>query len=248
MLLSAAFVFHKTWRSLRGYLLNRPIALGWRWHWQPLKAALLKTGWKAVLAIPMFFWLVHSLQVAFEDQQDLFKQNRTLHDANKNTESACEQHIKDAVDHFTGSIAGLNQTIASLKSARDILDQQVRYQRNTIDSFGAQIIKVTAKPRKITPLLLDQDASNAARKHMKVLVLTNQDITPIMMTVVCDSEVVSRSTIIVGAGFMSGGTSKVARNAIQIKYDAPAWTDVFPLVVSIDYQGENAPTCSFNPR
>jgi hypothetical protein len=84
-----------------------------------------------------------------------------------------------------------------------VLDHQVHAQRNTIDNFGAQIIKATVKERKIRPLVLDNDTSNAAEKHLRVLVLTNQTISPFMVTVVGDAEIISGSTQILASGFSS---------------------------------------------
>jgi len=148
ILLSMAFVFHKTWRSLSEYLRTRPIALGWKWHWHPLKTAVMKTDWKAIVAIPPVFFCWHSLEVAFADQERFAKQTQDLRRADETEKRDCEQRIKSVRELLNGKIAELNQTAAGLNSARDILEQQTRPQRTTIDGCLSQAMMRLAAERK----------------------------------------------------------------------------------------------------
>jgi hypothetical protein len=169
-LLSGVFVFRRTAIEIKTYLQTQPLSLGWHWHREQLWRAMMKTDWKAIIAIPFFFWFGHALQIAFDDQQALIRERGQAQSETVGVQRECQDRVSANKIAFESERSELKQIIAGQKSALDVLDQQVRSQRSTIDNFGTQLIKATVEPMKITPLTFDIDNSNVSRKRARWIV------------------------------------------------------------------------------
>jgi hypothetical protein len=245
---SFSFAFRRTARSVTQHFRTSSMAFGWQWHYGQLKAAMMKTDWKAVVAIPVLFWFGHALQIAFDDQQFVIRQRDDLRSKITQARSKCDEEVTEIKAGLNHEVNQLKEANAGQRAALDVLSEQARSERNTIDNFGAQLIKAVARPLLVTPLVFDKNEENVVAKKLRWVVLTNKAEGSQKVRIVCTQPVQVESVAVLGGGGFAFAPQKLT----PLMWDAALgypWTPTTPLLVAMSYGSESGDfSCSFDPR
>jgi hypothetical protein len=119
-------------------------------------------------------------------------------------------------------------------------------QQGTFDRCVLYLSQQNApEPLKLTLLNmgnLKPDTKRGAHS-ISFLVLTNRTMTPFRGDFVCDHAIDYLDVSVVGSGAMIGGSGRLEFNLFRIEIQAPAFSPVSPLMVTLYYNEDDAGTC-----
>jgi hypothetical protein len=166
-------------------------------------------------------------------------------------------------DAFVNSDAALKTEMGKLEESRrklenkdgqlKALESQIQNQQSTINEALVQLGKAQQQePFKIAHHPL---GPNAARQKPGIaahdyILLTNRLMTPVRLTVSCDSDIVEAYSRLLGAsGLALGGMERSKNNKKQyeIGLSSPAWIPMNPLLVTL-YSNQQELNSTFSQR
>jgi hypothetical protein len=132
----------------------------------------------------------------------------------------------------------------------DTLANQNRDQQNTINNCQTQALKLLApEPERIIPLYANTEATYTdGQLTARFVLLTNHTISPIRMRVICDRQITTGYSWVLGSSSQSGGSGMNPDGTLSISIDAPAWTNLSPMIVVVKLAENKAPICTFTER
>jgi hypothetical protein len=188
----------------------------------------------------LFCWCL--VKTTYSDHMYLRQTASTYRTAFNKSESGVQAKVGAVRDDLGGQILTLKQECAVKDGINRTLERQNRDQQSSINGCLSEAVKlVTPEPLKITPLILEEKDNQT-----KFIVLVNKTVTPVNLILVCDQNITSASTWVLGQTIMAGGTGVFASRLVQINIGSPAWSPISPLLVSVTHKENSTPTCSFN--
>jgi hypothetical protein len=183
----------------------------------------------------VMFYIGHTLDLVRQDSNSLTSQNTQLSTSVTTSNSTCTTEKDD-----------LRVADATDKSKADTLTQQNRDQQNTINQCQEKALAL------LTPAARDVTVLSFANKQLGVgpdkertwILLVNQIVTPIRLTVSCDSAFSQGFISVIGNNSSAANQAYTPdRNSFGAMLDT-AWTPKSPLLVGIRYSS-GIPDCGF---
>jgi hypothetical protein len=146
----------------------------------------------------------------------------------------------------------LQSQVNSQQSTLTKMQQGVNSQQGTFNLCVTTLTKANAPvPMSTTLLKIGDDTPNPATKHtMKMVILTNKEVTPVKILLWCDGTIKAANVRPLGgvsysAGItpLSSGSLFVAPKFWQINMSFPAWSPEQPLLIQLDYDVDDLGSC-----
>lgn len=208
----------------------------------------------AILAIVAVFFLIVASEQAWSDehrnaeilatQKEAAIQEVNFWKSQSYTKDSELGSIYPILAENSGALA--KEQEASIKTQEAASGAQ-----KALANLSSKILDIS-KPtaQKTTAIFFDRDDSQTPAR-IRVLLLTNKEVTPVDMFVQCNAALKSVMIGPVGGMMLGSGSQRLAPNAEEVTVDSPAWTPTVPFMASLSYYGAYSGadiTCSFNSR
>ena len=182
-------------------------------------------------------------------------------DEHQNTQTVIEEKARE-----TGDLGECKGNSKSTNAQNVLLQSQVNSQQGTLTKMQQGVnsqqatfnlcVTTLAKtnapvPRSITLLKLQNELPNTTTKHSeRMVVLTNEPITPVRLFIWCDHTIKTVTLSPLGDAVFSGGAMPISSGSPfltpqvwQLNMSLPTWSPEQPLLVTINYDEDNLGQC-----
>jgi len=192
----------------------------------------------------LFLWC--AVKTTFADHQKLVERVAGLHKNLVDTRSDDASNLSQVGQGLNAQIGKLKQDCAYKEGQNATLLNQNRDQQSSINNCQTQALKLLVPEAfKMTPLMMSDEKQSDDVQQAKILMLTNQTVTPVKMRMGCNRVLKSASVWILGSGTMAGGGGVDVQNIFDIGIDSPAWSTISPLLITVSYAGQAGILCQF---
>ena len=153
----------------------------------------------------------------------LFEKEGELQEARRLRDRAEDvmAHTEKENSAFRNQLRARDQRIVELQAKQEASKAQASENEQKNEKTKISANRLTSPPGDTAPY------------ETKFVFVPDRDVTPVKISVTCDSEIVQADASIVGASVVIGGSAKTGPNTYLLQITSPVWVKLTPLIVTV---------------